>query len=61
MPVGTNGEVDCLVVGGGHSGLEAAARLQALGLSTIIVEKNSRVGDNVRGLFWPHGFPSHVN
>ncbi|KAF9046150.1 hypothetical protein BJ165DRAFT_1469259 [Panaeolus papilionaceus] len=37
-----------LVVGGGHSGLEAAARLKALGVSTLIIEKNGRLGDNWR-------------
>jgi cation diffusion facilitator CzcD-associated flavoprotein CzcO len=37
-----------LVLGAGHSGLSAAARLKALGLDTLVVEKNSRVGDNWR-------------
>jgi len=39
---------DVLVLGAGHSGLSAAARLQALGLDTLVVERNPRVGDNWR-------------
>ena len=37
---------DCVVVGGGQSGLAAAGRLKALGVSYVILEKNKRVGDN---------------
>ncbi|KAF9048817.1 hypothetical protein BJ165DRAFT_1462890 [Panaeolus papilionaceus] len=40
-----------LVVGGGHSGLETAARLKALGISTLIIEKNAKVGDNWRSRY----------
>ena len=39
---------EVLVLGAGHSGLSAAARLKALGLDTLVVEKNPRVGDNWR-------------
>ncbi|KAF8661622.1 hypothetical protein AX16_001296, partial [Volvariella volvacea WC 439] len=35
-----------LIIGGGHSGLDVAARLKALGVSTLIVEKNDQIGDN---------------
>lgn len=39
---------EVLIIGGGQSGLEAAARLNALGVSNLVVEKNSRIGDNWR-------------
>ncbi|KAG6860939.1 hypothetical protein C0995_005769 [Termitomyces sp. Mi166 len=37
-----------LIVGGGQSGLEVAARLKALDVPTLVVEKNQRIGDNWR-------------
>ena len=37
-----------LVVGGGQSGLEIAARLKLLGVSTLVCEKQARVGDQWR-------------
>ena len=37
-----------LVVGGGHAGLSAAARLTQLGLDTLIVDRWPRIGDNWR-------------
>ncbi|KAL9115691.1 MAG: hypothetical protein Q9227_000059 [Pyrenula ochraceoflavens] len=37
-----------LVIGAGHSGLNTAARLQQLGISTLVIDKHSRVGDNWR-------------
>jgi putative flavoprotein involved in K+ transport len=37
-----------IVVGGGHAGLSIAARLQQLGLDTLIVERHERIGDNWR-------------
>ncbi|KAK7054240.1 hypothetical protein R3P38DRAFT_2856057 [Favolaschia claudopus] len=40
-----------LIVGGGQSGLELAARLKCLGVSTLVVEKNPRVGDNWRNRY----------
>ncbi|KAL1685891.1 hypothetical protein GGG16DRAFT_118415 [Schizophyllum commune] len=40
-----------VIVGGGHSGLNVAARLKALGVNSLILEKNSRVGDNWRGRY----------
>ena len=36
---------EVIVVGAGHAGLVAAARLQQLGVDTLVVEKKSRVGD----------------
>jgi cation diffusion facilitator CzcD-associated flavoprotein CzcO len=41
-------EPDVLVLGAGQSGLNIGARLQSLGLSAVIVDKNERVGDNWR-------------
>jgi putative flavoprotein involved in K+ transport len=37
-----------LVVGGGHAGLSAAARLTQLGVDTLVVDRWPRVGDNWR-------------
>lgn len=37
-----------LVVGGGHAGLSAAARLTQLGVDTLVVDREKRVGDNWR-------------
>jgi shikimate 5-dehydrogenase len=37
-----------LVVGGGQAGLAAAARLSQLGLDTLIVDRERRIGDNWR-------------
>ncbi|KDR78644.1 hypothetical protein GALMADRAFT_244116 [Galerina marginata CBS 339.88] len=37
-----------LIIGGGHSGLGTAARLKALDIPTLIIERNSRIGDNWR-------------
>lgn len=37
-----------LIVGGGQNGLMLAARLTVLGIKTLIVEKNPRIGDSWR-------------
>ncbi len=37
-----------LVVGGGHAGLSIAARLKQLGVDALIVDRESRIGDNWR-------------
>ena len=37
-----------LVVGGGQAGLSVAARLQQLGIDTLIVDRHKRIGDNWR-------------
>jgi len=37
-----------LVVGGGHAGLSAAARLKHLQVDTLIVDREARIGDNWR-------------
>ncbi|EIM79879.1 FAD/NAD-P-binding domain-containing protein [Stereum hirsutum FP-91666 SS1] len=43
-----DGDPSVLIIGGGHSGLELAARLGRFGVSNLVVEKNPRVGDNWR-------------
>ena len=40
-----------LIIGAGHSGLMLAARLRQMGVDTLVVEKNARVGDNWRGRY----------
>jgi hypothetical protein len=51
-------EPTVLVIGAGHSGLDIAARLGALDIPTLVIDKNERVGDNWRkryksyALFW---------
>jgi len=37
-----------LVVGGGQAGLSIAARLRALGVDTLIIDREERIGDNWR-------------
>ena len=37
-----------LVIGGGQAGLASAARLVQLGVDTLIIDKNERIGDNWR-------------
>lgn len=37
-----------LIIGAGHSGLALAARLKALDVSTLVIDKNQRIGDNWR-------------
>ncbi|MEA2846498.1 MAG: hypothetical protein QOG78_1779 [Rhodospirillaceae bacterium] len=37
-----------LVVGGGQAGLAVAARLSALGVDTLIIDRHERIGDNWR-------------
>ncbi|KAL0063951.1 hypothetical protein AAF712_009141 [Marasmius tenuissimus] len=44
--VGKDPEV--LVIGAGQTGLEMAARLKLLGVRTLVIERNERVGDNWR-------------
>jgi hypothetical protein len=44
-------EPTVLIVGGGHCGLTLAARLKALDVPSLIVEKNERIGDNWRNRY----------
>ncbi|TDL21218.1 FAD/NAD-binding domain-containing protein [Rickenella mellea] len=37
-----------IVIGGGHSGLDIAARLKHLDVPTLVIEKNARIGDQWR-------------
>jgi len=46
-----DGDPTVLIVGGGQSGLELAARLRCLDVSALVVEKNARVGDNWRNRY----------
>ena len=46
-----------LIVGGGHGGLTAAARLVHLGVDTLIVDRMKRIGDNWRLRY--HGLKLH--
>jgi hypothetical protein len=48
-------EPTVLVIGAGQGGLNMGARLQALGLSCLIIDKNERVGDN-----WRHRYRTLV-
>jgi len=43
-----NRDPTVLVVGGGQAGLAVAARLGALGIDTLIVDRHARIGDNWR-------------
>jgi cation diffusion facilitator CzcD-associated flavoprotein CzcO len=46
-----DGRADALVVGAGQAGLSLGARLGQLGVKTLVVEKNDRVGDNWRNRY----------
>ncbi|MDT2005778.1 NAD(P)/FAD-dependent oxidoreductase [Rhodococcus opacus] len=46
-----SGDPQAVIVGGGHSGLIQAARLIRLGVSTLVLERNARVGDNWRNRY----------
>ena len=37
-----------LIIGAGQGGLTTAARLKQLGVPTLVIDKNGRVGDNWR-------------
>jgi cation diffusion facilitator CzcD-associated flavoprotein CzcO len=47
----TASEPQALVIGGGQGGLTIAARLGQLGVDTLVVERNDRVGDNWRNRY----------
>lgn len=46
-----NEDPTVLIVGAGQSGLEVAARLKALDIASLIIEKNPRLGDNWRNRY----------
>eukprot|EP00516_Mucochytrium_quahogii_P008273 CAMPEP_0203757020 /NCGR_PEP_ID=MMETSP0098-20131031/10184_1 /ASSEMBLY_ACC=CAM_ASM_000208 /TAXON_ID=96639 /ORGANISM=" , Strain NY0313808BC1" /LENGTH=561 /DNA_ID=CAMNT_0050649109 /DNA_START=57 /DNA_END=1739 /DNA_ORIENTATION=- len=41
-------QVHVLIVGAGHSGLMMCARLKAMGINALVIDKNERIGDNWR-------------
>ena len=45
-----DGDPTVLVIGAGHTGLEIAARLKYMSVSTLVIEKHPRIGDNVGAL-----------
>ncbi|HET7765043.1 MAG TPA: NAD(P)/FAD-dependent oxidoreductase [Burkholderiales bacterium] len=47
-PRGEDREPAVLIVGGGHAGLSIAARLKALNVDALIVDRHARVGDTWR-------------
>lgn len=46
-----------LIVGGGHAGITVAARLKALGVEALVVDRMARIGDNWRKRY--HGLKLH--
>jgi cation diffusion facilitator CzcD-associated flavoprotein CzcO len=46
-----------LIVGGGHAGITAAARLKGLGVEALVVDRMERIGDNWRKRY--HGLKLH--
>ncbi|PLB51483.1 putative flavo protein [Aspergillus steynii IBT 23096] len=44
-------EPDVIVIGGGQCGLAIAARLKALDVTALVVERNQRIGDNWRNRY----------
>lgn len=46
-----NEDPDILIIGGGHSGMIIAARLERMGQSYLIVERGERVGDSWRNRY----------
>ena len=53
----TDREPTVLIVGGGHAGITAAARLRQLGVDTLVIDKETRIGDNWRLRY--HGLKLH--
>ncbi|CAK7233190.1 hypothetical protein SCUCBS95973_008510 [Sporothrix curviconia] len=47
----TDSEPQVLVIGAGQAGLNVSARMQQLGLSVLVVDKNDRIGDNWRNRY----------
>ncbi|WP_236796035.1 NAD(P)/FAD-dependent oxidoreductase [Amycolatopsis sp. GM8] len=48
-----DGNPDVVIIGAGQAGLSLAARLKVLGVPTLVLESNQRVGDN-----WRKRYPS---
>ena len=49
--IGIQDQPYCLIIGGGQGGLALGARLRALGVQFLIVEKNARAGDSWRNRY----------
>jgi putative flavoprotein involved in K+ transport len=47
----TDRDPTVLVIGAGQAGLSIAARLGALGIDTLVVDRNARIGDNWRNRY----------
>lgn len=46
-----DGDPEVIVVGGGQSGLDVAARLKHIGVSNLVIEKQGRIGDQWRNRY----------
>lgn len=44
-------EANCVPIGAGQGGLTVAARLKQLGVNTLIIDRNPRIGDNWRNRY----------
>jgi cation diffusion facilitator CzcD-associated flavoprotein CzcO len=42
---------EVLVIGGGHAGLTVAARLQHMGVDSLVIDRSERIGDNWRSRY----------
>ncbi|MEM7426481.1 MAG: NAD(P)/FAD-dependent oxidoreductase [Pseudomonadota bacterium] len=51
--LGRDAQPYCLIIGGGQGGMALAARLDAIGVPNLIVEKNAEAGDS-----WRNRYPS---
>ena len=43
----SDGDPAVLIIGAGHTGLEIAARLKYMSVSTLVIDKHARIGDSV--------------
>ncbi|KAL6304078.1 FAD/NAD(P)-binding domain-containing protein [Sparassis latifolia] len=46
-----DGHPTVVIIGGGHNGLEVAARLKSIGVQSLVIERNARIGDNWRNRY----------